>query len=592
MQDRVMPEPTLVLGASVRVIVPVARSLANRGIPVLQAWLGAADLPIASRAIRRSFSFPEFDSAGRGLPDRFVEMLRRERIDYIVPCGDPSLRWVAENFDELSRYSRMACPNPTVIQRVLDKNVTLALAAQCGIPIPRQLEMASFERVVDEFQFPIVVKPGSKLIDTSFRVQYFNTVEELRAAVDRNPTFLDNCLVQEYCPGEGVGIEILIHGGEPRIVFQHRRLTENPRSGGVSVVAISEAPDTKLAGMAVSLLQKIEWQGAAMVEFRYDRATQRIALMEVNGRYWGSLGLSVACGVDFPYAQWAYDHGLTPDPPPAYRAGVRARWTAGVLSNILEAIQHPPQEDYSFWKGITSNCPDLSPAIKDMLFSWRDPMPAVVEIVALLRRDMKAWSKRTIRRILPKSFQEDLALGRKYGWSLLWNVRLRRIRQRRKPARIPLGAQRVLFVCHGNIMRSVLAERLFERDLPTGCGIVAASAGIFARRGNPADTRMIETARRLFNIDLSSHSATPLDQQQVQQADAILVMDRINELELLKRFPEASAKLFLLGQFFPAPPTRDIEIPDPYSGTRADLHACCQAISLGVAGTLETLSRK
>ncbi len=587
-----MPEPTLVLGAAVRIAVPVARSLAKRGIPVVQAAVGASEPPMGSRVIRRSFSFPELDPSCKGLPQPFVEMLQRERIDYIVPCGDPSLRLVAEHFDELSSYSRLACPNPTVIERILDKNVTLALAAQCGIPIPKQLEMASFERVADEFQFPIVAKPGSKMADTLFKVKYFETVDALRAAVDREPAFLDSYLVQEYCPGEGVGVEILFHGGEPRIVFQHRRLTEHPRSGGVSVVAIAESPDSKVAGMAVRLLRAIEWQGVAMVEFRFDQATERIALMEVNGRYWGSLGLCVACGVDFPYAQWAYDHGLTPDPPPSYPIGVRARWTVGVLSNIAEALQHRP-EHHSYWKGITSNLPDLSPAIKDMLFSWRDPMPAVIEAVALLMREMKAWAKRTIRRILPKSFQKDLALGRQYGWRLLLTARLRRIRHKSKPTRIPPGTQRVLFVCHGNIMRSVLAERLFERDLPRGSGIVAVSAGLFARPGKPADTRMVETARRMFNIDLSSHSATPLEREHVRQADAIFVMDRLNEMDLLKRFPEASAKLFLLGEFSSGTlPARDVEIPDPYSGTRADLQQCCQAISLGVSGTLATLSRK
>ena len=36
-----------------------------------------------------------------------------------------------------------------------------------------------------------------------------------------------------------------------------------------------------------------------MVEYRHDPSTGRCCLMEINGRFWGSLQLAIDAGVDF-----------------------------------------------------------------------------------------------------------------------------------------------------------------------------------------------------------------------------------------------------------------------------------------------------
>ena len=58
--------------------------------------------------------------------------------------------------------------------------------------------------------------------------------------------FTPPMLLQEYCAGAGVGVEMLMHEGNCLGVFQHRRLKELPYTGGVSVTAIAEQPDPGL----------------------------------------------------------------------------------------------------------------------------------------------------------------------------------------------------------------------------------------------------------------------------------------------------------------------------------------------------------
>ena len=66
-------------------------------------------------------------------------------------------------------------------------------------------------------------------------------------------------------------------------------------------------------------------------------------------------------------------------------------------------------------------------------------------------------------------------------------------------------------------------------------------------------------------ISLESHRAKPLSGDLVDAADVVFVMDRLNEAEILTRFPDVRPKLWLLGSL--APTTEDGEvIPDPYTG--------------------------
>src|SRR4029077_5992663 len=58
-------------------------------------------------------------------------------------------------------------------------------------------------------------------------------------------------------------------------------------------------------------------------------------LMEVNGRFWGSLELAVAAGVDFPFLALQLAMGVRPETTPAYEAGVKNRWLLGDLDHML-----------------------------------------------------------------------------------------------------------------------------------------------------------------------------------------------------------------------------------------------------------------
>src|SRR6202000_289676 len=90
-------------------------------------------------------------------------------------------------------------------------------------------------------------------------------------------------------------------GRRGRVVayFMHRRLHEVPPSGGPSAMAMSWR-DPRLMDLGERFFAATEWHGPAMVEFKRARRDGQYYLIEVNPKFWGSLDLSIASGVDFP----------------------------------------------------------------------------------------------------------------------------------------------------------------------------------------------------------------------------------------------------------------------------------------------------
>lgn len=398
--------PTVVLGVEPRITLPIARSLDGKGVPVDVISLAVTDPHLRSRAVRRFERLPGENSAqqAEALCDRIAE----RGYDMLIPATDAALTFLCEHEARLRELLYVACPRAEVVQRVLDKSATLEIARNAGIKVPetyRLRDIADLEASAQKLSFPVVAKPFHKSYEVDFKVRYFPSYEALHAAFVRDPQLAGRILVQEYAPGEGVGVELLIRGGEPLAMFQHRRLKEVPSTGGAAAVAIGESVNPSLAEQAVKLLRALEWDGVAMVEFRYDKSSGRSALMEVNGRYWGTLALPIQAGIDFPWYGWQLAHGQTPSPPTSYSAGLRWRWTAGYLRRwhgmapgvLRRALKRPGAV-----VELLPSAGDLGLSTRDALWSWSDPMPALVEparqIGHLLAADFRAVVRRVFRR--------------------------------------------------------------------------------------------------------------------------------------------------------------------------------------------------
>ncbi len=106
-------------------------------------------------------------------------------------------------------------------------------------------------------------------------------------------------MVQGYVPGRGAGAFFLRWDGRTVARMMHLRLHEMPHTGGASSLRRSWWHEAIMSDAELKLAH-LGWKGVAMVEYRWDSATDRFYLMEMNLRFWGSLHLALYAGVDFP----------------------------------------------------------------------------------------------------------------------------------------------------------------------------------------------------------------------------------------------------------------------------------------------------
>ncbi|MFC6963051.1 ATP-grasp domain-containing protein [Halocatena marina] len=77
-------------------------------------------------------------------------------------------------------------------------------------------------------------------------------------------------------------------------------------------------------GYAQSLIELLGWTGPAQVEFM-KQPDGEFQLIEINGRYWGSLPLAMNSGVDFPWLHYRLLRGERPEPVESYRTDIVQR---------------------------------------------------------------------------------------------------------------------------------------------------------------------------------------------------------------------------------------------------------------------------
>jgi len=133
----------------------------------------------------------------------------------------------------------------------------------------------------------------------------------------------------------------------------------------------------------------------------------------------------------------------------------------------------------------------------------------------------------------------------------------------------------ILVVCKGNICRSPLAEAYLKylvekHGLPTA----VQSAGLETSFGKPAH-HLAQAVGADVGLVMGKHATQPLHKDQVEQADMILVMEWRQLRRVIKLYPKARSKVFLLRQFYDESVK---EVADPYSGTLEDFQTCFSMI--------------
>ena len=393
----------LVLGLENAIGLTVVRELGEKGVPVHGIAREAAPVAAASRHCAAMTVRPSGPMAD-WLPD------------LIATTGAGAVLAISESdLLELSALPpvidgcHVLVPRPEPLAKVLDKLRTLEIADQVGLCIPQTWQPRAaedFAARVAAMHYPLVAKWANPpeimpILEQAglewLKTEYIRTPQELAALLDRYAPVGHWPLIQQYCRGVGLGQMLYMDDGEATLRFQHRRLHEWPPEGGVSTLCRAEPTNAHAAQMLLSeaLLCALDWQGQAMVEYRYEAESGRYWLMEVNGRFWGSLPLARHCGALFAWEAYRRTVLGQTDVAPTPRDTLRARYMVPETKRLARVLLSPSRISDPFFQ--RRPLADLTaylltffdPRARYYVFSLSDPRPWLRDMAQMFRKAVR-----------------------------------------------------------------------------------------------------------------------------------------------------------------------------------------------------------
>ncbi len=390
----------LILDGQTNQALACVRSLGRAGYDVLVASHYRFPLGRWSRYCRGSF---QLKSESVEAFSALREWAREQRAGLVLPLTERScLLLNAERGEWEAAGIGLGCEPDEVLRRAFDKGETIVSAKDCGLNVPPTLYPRSLVEcfaAADELGYPVVVKArqSSGWDGASFSPGrapgYVSCRDELAEAVEARRQGEVWPLIQGFVRGTGKGVFALCDRGRVVAWFAHERLRETRPSGASSSLRRSIRLEPRLREPAERLLAELAWHGPAMVEFK-DDGVSAPCLMEVNGRFWGSLQLGIDAGVNFPLLWVSILKNQKAEHANEYAEGVVLRWLLGDIKRFLRIMRGAPQ-------GYPGKYPTTLQGIKELLgpqpagtrlevLRASDPLPAVGEWIGGFR-DFLAW---------------------------------------------------------------------------------------------------------------------------------------------------------------------------------------------------------
>jgi D-aspartate ligase len=384
-----VPKPVLIFGAHIAAL-GVLRVLARRGIPAFvvdettniitrSRWYRAAEQalpetsdPAVLAAYLRSLGLPEA---------------------VLIPCSD---RWALAvsglPADLRERFPASIAPHDAVASFV-DKDRFHELTDRLDLPRPRSipitrladLDLASDEDLANGFLKPTESQRHNQVFKSkgSFvrsRAEAARLVEEANAA---GITFL----LQEWIPGD-MSRTYLIDGFVDRtgaitaMAARRRVRMDPPRLANTCCdVTIPLADVEACMSPLRTLFDAVGYRGIFNVEFKLDTRDGRFKIIELNPRPFWLIGHIAQAGVDLPWMSYLDAQGLDVPVSPPYQVGRFGMYEIPDASAIARAWRGRRRPEGSI----------LGPWLRGdrAMFWWRDPLPAVAGIAAIVGRRLR-----------------------------------------------------------------------------------------------------------------------------------------------------------------------------------------------------------
>ena len=285
--------------------VAVIRSLGSHGYTVFAASSKKVALGCRSNFAADSVRCPVYD-------DSYLEWLRPYLIEKNIQAIIPSEAFylaIRDSFDEFSHLLPISSTKEVIYQCLCKVDVFDAFLTSGNNKLTANISniqvVSSAESVdwqaITSWDYPLFIKGDGFYAHSgdSAKITKAETEHDAKQAIKNVFECYNKAIVQDCSEGVKATVNLLFQDGillaESMAVATH----ENPHTGGLTSLRHSWWQQ-EMYEDAVTRLKFLNWNGPAMVEYKWHEETKSFYFIELNSRYWAALNLDILAGIHFP----------------------------------------------------------------------------------------------------------------------------------------------------------------------------------------------------------------------------------------------------------------------------------------------------
>lgn len=310
------------------------------------------------------------------------------RYEVVFACSDAEILTLSRERSNL--HARVPHPSQKSMLRAIDKASLAAAAQAVGLPTPPQAASGTEARERWGTK-PVVVKErlhGTQGVGGAFT--------HFAPEVFADPWNVDRRVGEIRAAGSMPVVQLLIEGDlmaftsvldeDGNMLARVQQMAERtyPRDAGLSVRARTVPIDERLSEQVTLLLRELGWLGLSELQF-IKPADGDPVLLDFNGRFYGSLALALAAGVNLPDTWARIATGRKPNQAGDARPGVRYQWLEGDLRAARERSRGALHD--------TCGCLRYSRGANASIWSAQDPLPGLRSAGTLVSQAARTATK-------------------------------------------------------------------------------------------------------------------------------------------------------------------------------------------------------
>ena len=319
----------------------VLRGLAGKGLNVALGTDNYLGMAYYSHYCAAKFIHSNYKLSEKNFIQDVINAIQKFQASVYIPTGEEIFA-VSRNLERFKNLNvNIPVSDINTLEMLNNKIFSYGIAKSAEVPVPDTIVPQSLDEIISFIKQSgrrVVIKRGwSRSARGVFFINGDEDENVIRKIISGNKLEFGKFIIQSYVSGETYGVSLLMNHGEPRAIFTHKRLRERIKSGGPSTLRVS-TKNHLLEEYALRLLSRVKFHGVAMIEFKYEEIKKQGWFIEVNPRFWGSVGLAINAGVNFPYLlfQMAIDGDV--EPVLSYKEGLKAKWLLGDISVVAKNI--------------------------------------------------------------------------------------------------------------------------------------------------------------------------------------------------------------------------------------------------------------